>query len=416
VLVLLLAAPGRAENWPQWRGPTGDGVSEETNIPTEWDATKNIVWKLRLPGKGSSTPAVWGDRIFLTSSDGSDLVLVCISTAGQELWKRKLGAGGRMVRGDESSPATSSPSTDGTHVYALVGPGDFACFNFDGKEIWRFNPQERWGKFQIQFGMHTTPVLHGDRLYLQLLHSGGYWIVAVDKATGKDVWKLERKSDATDECEHSYASAVLWRNGKDAYLVAHGNDYTTAHRLDDGSEIWRVADLNPKANYHHTLRFVASPGVSADLIIIPTAKNGPVVAVKPEARGLIPAGSPFVQFRRPKGTPDVPSPLVHDGLVYLCNEGGVLTCLDARTGKEHYTERLSQSRTRYRASPVYADGKIYCTARDGGVVSVVKAGPTFELLAKNTLPDQFTASPAIANGRIYLRGFETLYAIGTPAK
>src|SRR5262249_21369665 len=154
----------------------------------------------------------------------------------------------------------------------------------------------------------------------------------------KDVWKIERKSDAHAENEHSYASPFVWHNGKDAYLITHGNDYTIAHRLSDGEEIWRLADLNPQPDkqYHPTLRFVASPVASADLIIVPTAKNGPVVAVKPEAHGIIKAGSQFEQWRRPKGTPDVPCPLVHDGLAYLCGEMGMLTCLGARTGQEHY--------------------------------------------------------------------------------
>jgi outer membrane protein assembly factor BamB len=411
-LLLFSAASSRADNWPQWRGPDGDGVCKETNLPTTWSATQNVVWKLPLPGRGSSTPAVWGDRLFLTSLDGPNLVLLCISTDGKELWKRKLGAvSGRMIKTEEGSPATSSPCTDGKHVYALVGPGDFAAFDFAGQEIWRFNPQERWGKFRLQFGMHTTPVLHGDRLYLQLLHSGGTWVVAIDKANGKDVWKVKRQSDARNECEHSYASAFLWHNDKDAYLVCHGNDYTTAHRLEDGSEIWRLADLNPQEHYHPTLRFVASPGVSPDLIVVPTAKGGPVVGIKPDASGLVKAGSPAEQFRRPKDTPDVPSPLVHGGQVYLCRENGTLICLDAKTGKEMYLQRLHAGI--YRASPVYADGKVYCTARDG-TVSVVQAGPEFKLLATNNLPDQIAASPAIANGRIYLRGFQTLYAIELP--
>jgi outer membrane protein assembly factor BamB len=142
---------------------------------------------------------------------------------------------------------------------------------------------------------------------------------------------------------------------------------------------------------------------------VPTAKGGPVVGVKPDAKGIITAGSPAEQWRLPRGTPDVPSPLIHDGLLYLCNESGILTCLDAKTARQHYQQRLHSAR--YRASPVYADGKVYLTARDGGVISVVKAGPKFELLAANKLPDIFHASPVIANGTIYLRGFETLYAI-----
>jgi outer membrane protein assembly factor BamB len=409
IFVLSLAAAARADNWPQWRGPTYDGVSKETNLPAEWSETKNIVWKLRMPGMGSSTPAVWGDLVFLTSQDGPDLVLLCVSTEGKELWRHKLGTGDRKARGDEGNMASASPSTDGALVWAFAGTGDLVCCDLDGKEAWRTNLQERYGKFKIQFGMHSTPLLHGDRLYLQLIHSGGAWVIALDKTTGKEVWKVERKSDGKDECEHSYASPCLWQAGKEAYLITHGNDYAIAHRLEDGREIWRVGDLNPKNRYNRTLRFVASPVAVSDLIVVPSAKNGPVVAVKPDASGLINNGDTGEVWRIAHNTPDVPSPLVHDGLVYLCRENGVLICLDARTGKVHYEHRTHD--VRHRASPVYADGKVYLTARDG-VVTVVKAGPTFDVLATNRLPDQMAASPAIANGRIYLRGWDTLYAIG----
>jgi outer membrane protein assembly factor BamB len=320
--------------------------------------------------------------------------------------------------GGQGNDASASPSTDGKHVWALVGTGDFVCFDLDGNEVWKFNLQERYGRFRIQHGFHNTPLWYGDRLYMQLIHSGGAWVIALDKATGKEAWKAERKSDGHDENEHSYASITLWQNGKDAYLISHGNDYAIAHSLKDGGEIWRVGDLNPVPNqrYHPTRRYVASPVATPDLIVVPTAKDGPVVGVKPEARGLIKTGSEFEQWRRNNGTPDVPSPLVHDGVVYLCREDGAkgLLCLDAKTGKELYPPQRIHSAI-YRASPVYADGKVYLTARDG-TVTVIKAGPKFEPLAENRLPDQITASPAIANGRIYLRGWEALYAIGPAGK
>jgi len=402
-----------ADNWPQWRGPDNNGICKETNLPAEWSAAKNIAWKLALPGMGGSTPAVWADRIFLTSEDGNDIELLCIGTDGRLMWKQKLATDRKRFRGDEGNQASPSPSTDGKQVYAFTGTGDFGCFDFEGKQIWRFNAQERYGNFRIQHGMHTTPLLHGDRLYLALLHAGGMWVIALDKATGKELWKVPRPTDGRGEGEHSYASPCLWHNGNEEYLVVHGCDYATAHRLSDGGEIWRLGDLNPKSHYDRSLRFVASPVAVADLIVVPTAKNGAIVAVKPDAKGAIAAGSPFELWRKPHNTPDVPSPLVHNGLLYLCSERGVLSCLDAKTGTEHYQERLHSAR--YRASPVYADGKIYCTARDG-TVTVVQAGPTFQLLAVNALPDQIAASPAISNGRIYLRGFDALYAVGPPAK
>jgi outer membrane protein assembly factor BamB len=399
-------------NWPQWRGPANDGVSTETNVPTKWGEKDNIAWKLKLPGMGGSTPAVWGDRIFLTTQDEGGIALMCVGTDGKELWRRPVGPGGRDKLGpgrDEANGASASPSTDGKHVWAFAGSGELACFDFDGKEEWKFNVQDRYGKFQMQWGFHSTPLLDGDRLYLQLFHTGAHLVVALNKDDGKEVWKVERKSDGTAECEQSYASPMMWRKGKDAYLIVHGDDYATAHRLDDGSEIWRVGGLNPKDSYNKTLRFVATPLATVDLIVVLSAKNGPVVGVKPDASGLVEADSKYEEWRRPHETPDVPSPLIYDGLLYLCRENGALICMDAKTGKEYFNQRIHAAR--YRASPVFADGNIYLTARDG-TVTVVKAGTKFEEVAVNKLPDEISASPVVCGGRIYLRGFDALYAIG----
>ena len=424
VCLLLFVGHVRAENWPQWRGPQNNGISTEKNLPTQWGETENIAWKFKLPGKGSSTPAVWGDRIFLTCQEGNEIVGLCISTAGNELWKCSLGPADRIGRARPGRPdeggnvASASPSTDGKHVYFFAGNGEFAAFDFAGKETWRFDAQKRYGEFRIQFGLHTTPVLFGDRLYFQLIHSGGprtpegkeAYVVAIDKATGKDVWKIARLSEGTRENEHSYASAFVWSNGKNAYLVVHGNDYATAHSLQDGKELWRLGDLNPKDDrYNRTLRFVASPVCTPDLIVIPSAKRGPVVGLKPDASGKVMAGSKYQQWRIAHNTPDVPSPLVYDGVVYLCRETGDLLALDAATGAERYKQPTHHFR--HRASPVYADGKVYLTARDG-VVSVVQAGREFKLLATNKLPDDTAGSPAISGGRIYIRGNEYLWAIG----
>jgi outer membrane protein assembly factor BamB len=414
---VLAVSAARAGNWPQWRGPANDGVSPATNVATQWSEGRNIAWKLPLPGHSGATPVVWGDRMFVPCDDGKEVSLLCVTTGGKELWKRRLGAssgrwyGPSRDEGDDSSP---SPSTDGKHVFTFTGAGDLACHDFDGNEVWHVDAQKRYGRFRIGWGMHVTPLLDGDRLYLGLMHSGGaQLVIALEKATGKEVWKVSRPSDGRGECLEVYASPTIWRRGTEAYLVVHGNDYTTAHSLDDGRELWRLGDLNPKGGYNPTLRFVSTPLVTPDLIVVPTAKGGPTVAVEPEARGPIQAGGPGERWRITK-TPDVPCPLVHDGLVYLCHQNGVwLMCLDAKTGKELYSQRLHSSR--YRASPVYADGKVYLTARDG-VVSVVKAGPKFELLAENKLPDQFAASPVVVDGRIYLRGFQALYAIGPAGK
>jgi outer membrane protein assembly factor BamB len=395
-----------------------------------------------MPGMGSSTPAIWGDHIFLTSEDGDDVDLICVSTGGKELWHQKLGSSdhGKKFMGNEGNNASASPSTDGKLVFSFTGVGDLAAHDFSGNKVWGFNAQENYGNFRIQWGMHTTPLLYGDHLFLTLLHSNGRKVICLNKNTGKEVWAIKRQDDATAECEQAYTSPVIWHKGSDAYLVVLGNDYCTAHNLADGHEIWRVGELNPKEKYNRTLRIVASPLATDELIVIPTAKSGPVVAVKPDAKGSVPPGSASEQWRRPRGTPDVPSPLYHDGLVYLCSESGLLSCIDAKTGKDYYSERTHASI--HRASPVYADGKIYLTAKDG-VVTVVKAGTKFEKLATNRLTksdagaqappppppggggpggrrgggrqsfgsDSMNASPAISDGRIYLRTYDSLYAI-----
>ncbi len=410
---LLLAAAGvaAAENWPQWRGPADDGISNEKDLPTHWSDKDNLAWKFTLPGMGESTPAVWGDRIFLTCQDGGHVALFCIGTDGKEVWRKPVGSGGGKIRGDEGNGASASPSTDGQHVYVFIGSGELACYDFDGNETWKINVQEKYGKFRTNWGFHSSPLLDGDRLYLQLFHSNAHLLVALNKATGAEVWKVERKGGGRGENQTSYASLAIYRKGDVAYLIAHGDDYATAHRLTDGSEISRVGDLTDK--HRQDLHFVASPVVSPDLIVVPSCKGGPVVAIKPDATGLVETGSASEPWRLAKGTPDVPSPLVHDGLVYLCKEDGYLVCLDAKTGAEKYNQRIHSSL--YRASPVYADGAVYLTAKDG-TTTVVKAGPTFEKIAENTLPDQFQASPAVSGGRIYLHGFGALYAIGAAGK
>jgi outer membrane protein assembly factor BamB len=407
-LLVVGSSAGFADNWPQWRGPDNDCISKEKNLPSEWSETKNVVWKLKLPGMGSGTPAVWGDHVFLTADDGKALYAVCVNTKGEELWRKNVGtSGGKKYHGD-SNDASPSPSTDGKHAYFFFGSGDLACYDFDGKEVWKINVQDRYGKMTFQWGgIHSTPLLRGDRLYLQLLNRNGANVVALDKANGKEVWKITRESDGRGEGKEVYASPTIGHNGKDDYLIVHGNDYATGHQLKDGAEIWRVGELNDKERYNTTFRFVTSPTATADLVVVPSCKNGPIVAIKPDAKGLVASGG-GAELWRYKRTPDVCCPLIADGLVYLCGDG-FLTCLDAKTGKEYYNERTHAGI--YRGSPVYADGKIYLTCQDG-TITVVKAGNKFEVLATNKLSDRINATPVIADGRIYIRGWDSLYAIG----
>jgi len=359
------------DNWPAWRGPKLDGISDVSNLPVRFSKTENVIWRTPLSGPAGATPVIWGNQIFLTSAEDERLLLECLSTSGELLWQRQVDEGNKVVRGDEGNSASPSPLTDGQHVWSFMGTGMLACFDFSGNPVWKLDVEQRYGELKIAFGMTSTPVLDGDRLYLQLIHSGGAIVVALDKNTGEEIWKTNRPSDARMECEHSYASPILYRDAEREFLLTHGADYIIAHRLEDGAEIWRCGGLNPKGKYNPTLRFVASPTWAEGIIIVPSAKNGPVLALRPNRSGDLADSADGHLWIRDRNTPDVPSPLIVDGLVYLCRENGDLICLDADSGEEIYYERTH--RQRHRASPLYADGKIYLAARDG-VVTVVRAG------------------------------------------
>lgn len=410
-----IAAAARGENWPEWRGPRRDGVSQEKNLPVKWTKSENVAWRLELPGSAGATPIVWEDKIFLTSVDGEKLILMCVGTDGEELWRQTVSSGNKDVRNDEGNSASPSPSTDGKHVWAMMAEGTLACYSMAGEEAWKLKLAERYGPFKIAFGLTSTPVLDGGRLYLQLIHGEGdpatreAVVVCLDAESGDEIWKVDRPSDGKKECEHSYASPVLYRDDKQAYLLTHGADYIVAHDLADGHELWRCGDLNPKGNYNNTLRFVASPVAVPGMIVVPSAKQGPVLCLRPDGKGDVTDQEDAFYWRRAKDTPDVPSPLIHGGLVYLCRENGDLILLEAKSGKQ-----LSENRTtrdRHRASPVYGDGKIYLSARNG-IVTVLKAGADFQILSQNNLDEPISASPAISGGRIYIRTFKALYAIG----
>jgi outer membrane protein assembly factor BamB len=452
-----VSTPAQADNWPQWRGPHNNGVCDEKNLPTKFDKARNLVWRLPLPGPAGATPVVWGDHIYLTSpekdtlprlqaqqgrgrggpggpggpgrggrgggrggrrspAEPQELFLMCVSTDGHELWRRTVGRSNRNVMMDEGNLCSPSPVTDGEHVWSLMGTGDLACYDPSGKEVWKLDLQAKYGTFTYSYGLSSSPLLDGDRLYLQIIHgkqtdhpTNEGFVIALDKTTGKEIWKQKRITDGYRENQHSYASPVIYDDGKVRLLLTHGDDYIIAHRLDTGEEVWRCGGLNPKDNYNETLRLVASPVIEDGLIVVPSAKRGPVIALTGEGKGDITGSKEFQRWKLSRGTPDVPSPLIHDGLVYLDGEMGVLAVLNAKNGTELYKQHTVD--VRHRASPVYADGKVYLTSHDGDV-TVIEAGPKFKLLEKNELGEPISSSPAISNGRIYFRTYDALWAVG----
>jgi len=421
---ILVSSQAQSEDWPQWRGSRSDGISLEKNIPTTWSKTENIAWRTPMPGQAGATPCVWADRIFATSADGKDLVLLCLRTSdGKIVWKKTVGTGNQDARAGEGNSASPSPSTDGQHVWVFFGTGVLACYTKDGDEVWKLDVETRFGKLDIQFGMTSTPVLDGDSLYLQLIHGRMNLqdptrtgkVIKLDKLTGKTVWEMDRVTDAQYECKHSYASPFMYDDKKNKFLVVHGADCTTGHDLSSGKEIWRVGMLNGPTHLNSkqndpTFRFVASPCVDpqTNTIIVPTAKEGPVIAFKAsELVGDCSEKASAVAWNSPR-TPDVSIPLVVDGLVYLLNKDGRLQCVELSTGDEVYMNRTYTGQ--HRTSPTYADGHLYFGSNDGHF-TVVQAGRDFKIVSTIEMGEAITASAVVSNGTLYIRSYEALYAI-----
>lgn len=410
LVVLGCSMVASAGEWPQWRGPKNDGHSDEKGLPTEWGAEKNIVWKLKMPGIGAGTPAVWGDKIFVTSVDGESVVVLCVGTDGKEQWKHKLSDTGakryKNPSGADVSDAAASCSTDGKHVWAFAGNGALACFTVDGKPVWTADVA-KYAKIEIAFGAHWSPVLYKDKLYLQVMHRKAQKIVRYDALTGKEDYAVERPGAGKGESPDVYTSAFIWEGNGGPLLIAHGNDYCTAHNLADGSEVWRVQDLNPSGS--KAWRFVSNVLVTPDLIVVPSCKNGPTVGVNPVgAKGDIKPDN-RAEMWRIKTTPDVVAPLRIGDVIYFCGHGP-FTGHDAKTGEQIFKGDVAKGY--HWSNMVTADGKIYATSQEG-VTDVLEAGKVFKKIATNTLPDKIFGTPALAGGRIYIRGYGNLWAIGT---
>jgi outer membrane protein assembly factor BamB len=397
----------RAENWPQWRGPNLNGVSNEKNLPVKWTAEENVVWKVAMPGLSGSTPIIWRDRIFLSVADGDNLALWAVDkNKGEVLWKQALGAGNvKMRKHNMSSP---SPVTDGRAVYVMTGTGFLKAFDFAGKELWTRDIQKEYGAFGLNWGYASSPLLFEDSLYVQVLHGmktdEPSYVMRIDKKNGKTLWKVDRPTNAIRESPDSYTTPGLLRYGKTTEIVITGGDCVTGHDPATGKELWRANGLNPDNNPFY--RIVASPIIFNDIIYAPTRVK-PLLALRSGGRGDI--TSSHVLWSTVNG-PDVPTPVTDGKYFYIINDKGIVWCLDAKTGAEVYGQQRLKPGT-YSGSPVLADGKIYITDEDG-LTTVIAAGPKFEVLAENPLGEFCLSSPAISEGKIYIKTSGHLYAIG----
>jgi outer membrane protein assembly factor BamB len=407
VLFTLFIPPLTAEDWPQWRGPMLNGTSSEKNLPIRWSKTENVTWKLTLPERSGSTPIVWADYVFLSVGEGSNLSLWAVDrTSGAVRWKRPLGGGNRrMMKQQMSSP---SPVTDGRSVWVMTGTGVLKAFDFGGKELWGRDIQADYGRFGLQWGYASSPLLFEDSLYVQVLHGmhtdDPSYLLRIDKATGKTVWRVLRMTRARFESPDAYTTPALLKLGNSIEIVITGGDVVTGHDPATGHELWRADGLNPHNDGSY--RIVASPVVHGDLLFAPSRER-PLLALKPGGRGDVSKSHVLWSFNN---GPDVPTPVTDGSYLYSINDRGILYCLDARTGKVVYGPQRLRNAT-YSGSAVLADGKIYITDEDG-VTTVIRSGPKFELLSENDLQDYTLSSPAISDGQIFVRTASFVYAIG----
>jgi outer membrane protein assembly factor BamB len=408
LFILLLSVPiAIAENWPQWRGPNLNGISNEKNLPARWGLEENITWKLAMPGFSGSTPIIWGNLIFINVAEGDELALWCVDrNKGAMLWKKPLGGGNvKMRKQNMSSP---SPVTDGQNVWVMTGTGVLKGFDFKGNELWARDIQKDYGRFGLNHGYASSPLLFEDSLYVQVLHGmrtdDPSYILRIDKKTGKNLWRVERPTQAIQESPDSYATPGLLRYGRTTEIVITGGDCVTGHDPATGKELWRMNGLNPENNPFY--RIVGSP-VIADGIIYSPSRVKPVMAIKAGGRGSLSESHKLWSFDR---GPDVPSVLSDGKYFYSIDDRGVVWCLDAKTGQTVWGPQRIKSAT-YSSSPVLADGKIYITNEDG-LTTVLKAGDKFEVVAENDLKDYCLSSPAISDGQIFIRTTQYLYCIG----
>ena len=427
------AAPA-AGDWPQWRGPAGNGTAAAAAPPLEWGPEKNIVWRVPLPSWGGSTPIVVGDRVLVVSPSpgagpvpasaeprqlfrsrgerdpgGDELLLLCLDRAdGREVWRRVLDRGnGLFLKHNAASP---SPVSDGRLVWVVSGNGVVTAWGVaDGKEAWRRDLQRDFGTFGLMWGYASSPLLHDGRLFVQVLHGqktdDPSYLAAFDAASGELLWRSERPTDAVAESPDAYTTPALLRMGGQDQVVVLGGDYITGHAPASGEELWRVGGLNP--GKEGNFRIIASPTVAGGMLFAPTRKK-PLLALKTDG------DTPRVAWKwEGPAAPDVPSPVSDGVFLYLVDDRGRTICLLAETGEVVWgPKRTAQGVVS--ASPVLAAGRLYIT-NENGVTTVLRAGRVSEVLATNHLDGSYTlASMAVADDRLFVRTATHLYCIGAP--
>lgn len=430
LVLLLLTVVGTVraqsgDHWPQWRGPFFNGMARG-DAPAEWSDTKNIKWKAEIPGRGFSTPVVWGDRIFLTTAiptgkapeapqpqanegrragGGSGPlvehrfeVLALDRKTGKVLWQKtaKVATPHEGYHRAYGSFASNSPVTDGKYVYVSFGSRGIYCYDFNGKLIWEKDLGVQM-KMRLAFGEGAAPLLAGNGLFLVFDHEAGSFIVALDKRNGKELWRATRDEPS------SWSTPLAIQHGGRTEIIVPASNKVRSYDAGTGKIVWESAGLGsnviPVPVTHNGMVFVMSGHRDPKLMAIKLGKQGDLT------------GSDAIAWSHTRGVSYTASPVLHDNKLYVVTDNGMVSAFNAATGEPYYTQARLPKASNLKASLVGANGKLYVATEDGDVV-VLKMGEKFEVLAINTLEDQvFIATPVIAGGEIYLRGQNTLFAI-----
>ncbi|OFW50385.1 MAG: hypothetical protein A3G77_07960 [Acidobacteria bacterium RIFCSPLOWO2_12_FULL_68_19] len=383
--------------WPRWRGPSGQGLAAGSGYADRWSPTENILWKTPVPGSGNSSPIVWADRIFLTTAyeGGRKLTLLAYRRSdGRLLWEAPAPQG-PTDRGAhyKNGHASSTPATDGQRIYVSFGPRGLFAFDFGGKLVW----QRDLGPMDAYHGSAGSPLLYRDRIILYQDQYDGAFIAAFDTRTGQQLWRTRRNAGA------GWGTPIAVRVGGRDEVIVNSQQWVHAYDPATGRELWRCSGT--------TYEVIPTPVVGYGLVFCSSGRAGPTLAIRPGGSGDV--TRTHLAWTSPRGSPFVPSPILYGSQLYMVNDmASIVTSLDAQTGKALFQGRLGVARREgFSASPVAVDGKVFFT-NDEGETFVLRAGPSFELLHVNDMGERTLASPALVDGRWYIRTERNLYAAG----
>ena len=396
-----------ADDWPQWRGPDANSVAKAGAYPTKFSPTENVIWKVKLPGVGSSTPMVLGEQIFVTcGNEGRDGVLA-YDWKGEVLWQKTLGTE-RPGKHKNGSGANSSPITDGKNIIVYFKSGTVASLTLDGKVNWQTNLQEKYGEDTLWWDLGTSPVFAGGNIVIAVMQEGASYVVALNPEDGTEAWKVDRTFPVQKESGQSYTTPYLTTIDGKEMLVIWGADRLTGHDPKDGRTIWSCGGFNPedKAMW----RVIASPGFSDGIAVVPYGRTKFCAGVKLGGSGDITASARL--WERSDLGADCPTPVAHEGRAYVLSDRGQINCIDLKTGKDIWVAAIPRASANFYSSPILAGDLLFC-AREDGVVAVVKVNATgMEVLAENAMGERLAAAPVPVRDRLLIRGVDHLYCLG----